>query len=334
MAKPGEQLGYRYQIQKVIDKGSFGQVVLCIDMADPKQKKLVAAKIGKNKKFDVDNAYVEVKFLKRLKNPDDKQCNDYEGKDRIVEYLDSFNFRQHVVIIFEYLNTNLYKYISYYKAKRPVFDPVLLKRVTYQMCQGLKYLVNNKIIHCDMKPENIIFTDEKKLNVKIIDFGASCEDCATGFSYVQSRYYRAPEIVLGNNYDHAVDMWSVGCIIFELITGRPLFPAKDENELLEYYTVTVGEIPEYLLTTGKKYNKFFKKQTSIFGTVSHELIRSKGSCFGSKLKEGSEPLRWLLKGKVVDEDAVDFIEKCLVYDPELRLSPHIALMHQWFHVKQ
>ena len=104
-----------------------------------------------------------------------------------------------------------------------------------------------------MKPENILFTDEKFDRVKIIDFGASCEDCSTGFFYVQSRYYRAPEIVLGVAYDHAVDMWSLGCILYELITGTPLFPARDENELLEYFIVTIEEIPACLLSQAKKF---------------------------------------------------------------------------------
>ena len=84
----------------------------------------------------------------------------------------------------------------------------------------------NKVIHCDMKPENIIFTDEKYRNVKIIDFGASCQDYSSGFFYVQSRYYRAPEIVLGNKYDTAVDMWSLGCTAIELFIKTPIFPGR------------------------------------------------------------------------------------------------------------
>jgi dual specificity tyrosine-phosphorylation-regulated kinase 2/3/4 len=97
-----------------------------------------------------------------------------------------------------------------------------------------------------MKPENILFTDERYDKVKIIDFGASCQDFSSGFFYVQSRYYRAPEVVLGIEYDHAIDMWSYGCILYELITGRPIFPARDENELLEYILVTIGEVPQYM----------------------------------------------------------------------------------------
>jgi len=102
------------------------------------------------------------------------------------------------------------------------------------MVQGLKYLKTKGIIHCDLKPENVLFTDDSFTQVKLIDFGASCEDCKSGFSYVQSRFYRAPEILLGNRYDQGVDMWSLGCIIYELVCGAPLFPANDENELLEF----------------------------------------------------------------------------------------------------
>ena len=81
----------------------------------------------------------------------------------------------------------------------------------------------------------------------MIDFGASCEDCSSGFFYVQSRYYRAPEIVLGIEYDHAVDMWSVGCILYEMGTGTPIFPAKDENDLLVFMIVTLGQIPNFMI---------------------------------------------------------------------------------------
>jgi serine/threonine protein kinase len=125
---------------------------------------------------------------------------------------------------------------------------------------GLSFLKRVGVIHCDLKPENILFTDDKSENVKIIDFGSSCFSYKTGFSYVQSRYYRAPEIVLGLPYTQAADMWSFGCILAELTTGRPLFPALDENELLELFIMMIGLPPREMIDKAKKKNKFFDQK--------------------------------------------------------------------------
>ena len=145
-----------------------------------------------------------------------------------------------------------------------------------------------------MKPENVIFTDESYQSVKIIDFGSSCSDSKTGFSYVQSRYYRAPEVVLGVPYSHPVDMWSLGCIVYELITGKPIFPGHDENELLEYMIVTIGRVPSEMLSNAKKYKQFYKATNNYLSFYNHELIRSKESRLGPKIAEGSQSVDMLL----------------------------------------
>ena len=87
------------------------------------------------------------------------------------------------------------------------------------------------IVHCDLKPENIIYTSAAKEYVKIVDLGSACSQREKGFSYVCSRYYRAPEMVLNksSNYDFAVDMWSLGCIVAELYNGLPLFQAHNQH---------------------------------------------------------------------------------------------------------
>ena len=123
----------------------------------------------------------------------------------------------------------------------------LLKRISKQILNGLKHLSEINIIHCDLKPENILFTDKTLREVKIIDFGSACTEYKNGFTYVQSRFYRSPEIMLGIPYTHAVDMWSFGCLIIEMVTGRPLFMAADERELLELMRVRIGMPPEYML---------------------------------------------------------------------------------------
>lgn len=93
--------------------------------------------------------------------------------------------------------------------------------------------------------------------------------------------------MLGCPYEFGVDMWSLGCIIYELIAGSPLFPAKDENELLEYIIVTIGTIPDNMLTNAKKFKQFYRKSTNFLGKESTDLIRSKDSSLGKNIKEAS-----------------------------------------------
>ena len=81
----------------------------------------------------------------------------------------------------------------------------------------------HKIIHCDLKPENILLTHENKLPICVIDFGSSCYEHERIYTYIQSRFYRSPEVMLGIPYGYPIDMWSFGCILVEMLTGIPLF---------------------------------------------------------------------------------------------------------------
>lgn len=89
-------------------------------------------------------------------------------------------------------------------------------------------------MHCDLKPENILLKHENKSGIKVIDFGSSCFVGQRIYTYIQSRFYRAPEVILGIPYTSAIDMWSFGCIISELYAGFPLFPGESEQEQLAY----------------------------------------------------------------------------------------------------
>ena len=182
---------------------------------------------------------IEVRFLQSM-----AKNKSSPGGDKIVEYIEHLKFRGHLIIVFELLHLNLFKFIRNLPPnKSPFTNEHFLKSIVFQITQALNFLKQQKVIHCDLKPENIVFKHDTCQQIKIIDFGASCRDYKSGFFYVQSRFYRAPEIVLGCPYGHAADMWSFGCIVFELIHGRPLFPARDENELIEYMMLTSGELP-------------------------------------------------------------------------------------------
>jgi len=104
----------------------------------------------------------------------------------------------------------------------------LIRRFSIQILVSLKFLKERKIIHCDLKPENILLKHSGKSGIKLIDFGSSCYEKEIIYSYIQSRYYRAPEITLETGYGTMIDMWSFGCIIAELYLGSPLFPGDNE----------------------------------------------------------------------------------------------------------
>ena len=169
-----------------------------------------------------------------------------------------------IVILAPALGQNLYLYQQYKFSRsksKKVFTKKQIRTIAKQMCQGLKFMKRKGVIHCDLKPENILWTDSKCRSIALIDFGAGCESYENGFTYVQSRYYRAPETILGIPYDHQIDMWSAGCVLYELASGRVLFPGHDENEMLEYFHITIGQMPDDMIQAcdPDKYKNFYKQ---------------------------------------------------------------------------
>lgn len=107
------------------------------------------------------------------------------------------------------------------------------RKFAKQIIISLRVLADSNIIHCDLKPENILLRHPKRSAIKLIDFGSSCRDKKTVYTYIQSRYYRAPEVILGTRYDVAIDMWSLGCTLVEMHTGEPLFGGQDEADQMK-----------------------------------------------------------------------------------------------------
>jgi dual specificity tyrosine-phosphorylation-regulated kinase 2/3/4 len=123
----------------------------------------------------------------------------------------------------------------------------LIKKYAIQILQSLKFLRKNFVVHCDLKPENILLVENGKEEIKVIDFGSSCFESEQLYTYIQSRFYRAPEIMLGIRYTSAIDVWSLGCILAELFTGFPLFPGESEPEQMALIMEVNGLPPVKLL---------------------------------------------------------------------------------------
>ena len=138
----------------------------------------------------------------------------------------------------------------------------LIRRFAIQILQSLKFLRDEDVIHCDLKPENILLKSPDKSGIKIIDFGSSCFSNQRIYSYIQSRFYRAPEIVIGIPYTTAIDMWSFGCILIELYTGIPIFPGESETEQLALIMQVFGMPPVEVLENAERKDKFFRPGTN------------------------------------------------------------------------
>ena len=132
-----------------------------------------------------------------------------------------------------------------------------MKSIARQLVTALNYLRDVRIIHGDLKPENLLFTDESQQQVKIIDFGIAQPESRLFLSYVQSRAYRSPETVLGMQLTCNIDMWSFGCILVEMLIGRPIFMPIDELELLEQMRQRIGMPPLHMIEQAHNRNELF-----------------------------------------------------------------------------
>ncbi|WVW86336.1 hypothetical protein I302_108380 [Kwoniella bestiolae CBS 10118] len=303
----GDHLCYRYEVVGILGKGSFGQVVQC---RDHKTGQSVAVKIIRNKKRFHAQALVEVKILQQLVEWDP------EDKHYMVRMTDSFSFRGHLCIITELLSINLYELI---KANQFAgFTTVLIRRFTSQMLASLQLMRSHRIVHCDLKPENILLCHPAKSGIKVIDFGSSCLETEKVYTYIQSRFYRSPEVILGMNYAMAIDMWSLGCILAELYTGVPIFPGENEHEQLACIMEVLGVPDRYLVEKASRRKMFFDATGA-----PRPFVNAKGR----RRRPGTKSLASVLKCD--DELFVDFIAKCLTWDPDKRLKPQPAMRHPW-----
>jgi dual specificity tyrosine-phosphorylation-regulated kinase 2/3/4 len=196
------------------------------------------------------------------------------------------------------------------------FSLPLIRRFGRQMLACLVLLQNKRIIHCDLKPENILLYEARKADIRVIDFGSSCKEEEKVYTYIQSRFYRSPEVILGSTYGLGIDMWSFGCILAELWTGYPIFPGENEQEQLACIMEIFGPPDRHLVERCTRKKLFFDSVGKPRVTVSSK---------GRRRRPSSKTLAQALKTE--DEAFLDFVTRCLRWDPDRRMKPHEAVTH-------
>ncbi|CAB3359952.1 Hypothetical predicted protein [Cloeon dipterum] len=329
--KTGEKFLDRYEIDSLIGKGSFGQVVKAFDHDEQCH---VAIKIIKNKKPFLNQAQIEVKLLEMMNDAD------ADNKFYIVKLKRHFMWRNHLCLVFELLSYNLYDLLRNTNFRGVSLN--LTRKFAQQLCTALLFLSTPKlsIIHCDLKPENILLCNPKRSAIKIVDFGSSCQLGQRIYQYIQSRFYRSPEVLLGIPYDLAIDMWSLGCILVEMHTGEPLFSGANEVDQMNKIVEVLGMPPRHILDQAHKARKYFDKLPD----GSYVLKKPKdgkryrnpgsrrlsdivgveaGGPGGRRAGEPGHSVSDYLKFR-------DLVLRMLDYDPKTRVTPFYALQHNFF----
>ncbi|KAF9568019.1 kinase-like protein [Agrocybe pediades] len=246
----GSDDGHKYLILDILGQGTFGQVVKCQNM---KTHEIVAVKVVKNKPAYFNQSMMEVTILELL----NKSC-DPNDEHHILRLRDSFIHRSHLCLVFELLSSNLYELIKQNQFQG--LSTQLVKVFMAQLLDALTVLKEARLIHCDLKPENILLKSLQSPQIKVIDFGSACHERQTVYTYIQSRFYRSPEVLLGMSYTASIDMWSLGCIAVELFLGLPLFPGTSEYNQLTRIIDMLGMPPLSMLNIGKQTSQFFDVQ--------------------------------------------------------------------------
>ncbi|CEF70928.1 Homeodomain interacting protein kinase [Strongyloides ratti] len=328
-----------YEVLEFLGKGTFGQVVKAWKKGT---NEIVAIKILKKHPSYARQGQIEISILHRLNTVNADEYN-------FVQAFECFQHKNHTCLVFEMLDQNLYDFL-----KQQKFNPTQLyniRPIVQQVLTALAKLKQLGLIHADLKPENIMLVDpaNQPFRVKVIDFGsASYRTKAVTNTYLQSRYYRAPEIILGLAFKEAIDMWSLGCVMAELFLGWPLYPGSSEYDQIRYIVQTQGLPPATMLQQASKSYRFFKHiqdNTNNYWRLKtpeeHEAdtgIKSKDTrkyifnCLDdiaiANHPEGYDN-SFLLCEKSDRTEFIDLLKKMLAMDQERRITPTEALEHNF-----
>ncbi|CDH51665.1 protein kinase yak1 [Lichtheimia corymbifera JMRC:FSU:9682] len=349
----------QYRVIDLLGSGTFGQVVKCERVPT---KELVSVKVIKNHRNFRNQSYLEVDTLNWLHSRLSKR----DRTERILKLHHSFDHKNHLCIAYELLSYSLYDLLKQNKFRGLPMS--MVRSFTVQLLETLVLLKEAMVIHCDLKPENILLKSVDSPEIKVIDYGSACHmNSPRRITYIQSRFYRSPEVILGLPFTYAIDMWSLGCVVAELFLGAPLLPGESEYHQLRRITDMLGPPPTYMLDEGSNTNKFYNRtripneqklsssnSSATINSQHHHLYRLKpdlhhiserprtsltdlilnydGSSFAERARNqmtGQAPAKKTLTTQESQErySLANFLQGLLTIDAKQRWSPEQALGH-------
>lgn len=326
----------RYRVIKNLGRGVFASVVQAEDMTS-ESRALVAIKIVRRNDAMRKASSKEMDFLQRLNDADP------QDKRHIIRLLGSFDHKGHLCIVFEHMSKNLRDLLKEDTSGNGL-SLQAVKTYARQMFSGLKHLQDCQIIHADLKPDNILVSLDKK-TIKLCDLGTAADkrDNNEPTPYLVSRFYRAPEIILGMEIGYGIDVWAIGCTIYELWTGKILFPGNSNNQMVKAFMECMGWPSEKLLRKGQLSGQHFdpgpplklisREIDPVFGKPvirAVEQHRMKSRPLKDRVSEASLGIATNRPSALELNDFTDLLAACLNWNFEKRIQPKEALTHKFF----
>lgn len=333
-AKIGELMNDRYLVtEDVCGKGVFSNVCKATDKTDNTP---VAIKVMRCNDMMKKAAEKEVDILHRL-NKADKQ-----NKRHVIKMLRHFMYRGHLCLVFECMWDNLRVALKKYTKDRGM-SLQAVRAYTRQLLIALRHLHRCQFIHCDIKPDNILISAGHNV-VKICDLGSAMELTEVEPTpYLVSRFYRAPEIVLAAKYSFPLDVFAMGCTLFELFTGKILFQGKNNNDMMRLYMEVKGKLPNKLIKSGNCWKQHFDENMDFKYADTNKATRKKIVRTISDLSAKRSIADMVLarvgpekQKSEINEDQLyvkkakqfaDLMDKMTAMDPERRVTAHDGLSH-------
>jgi len=326
--KVGERI-VKYELREAVGQGSFATVYRAnhVETGRPACIKILA---HDKDAFEAGLGEIRTHSLIIKHDP--------ECRHALVRMLDFFYYREHLLIVTERLNNSLlqhYMHLNSSSSRTAFYNASTLRTLGAQMLDALAFLHSIGVTHCDVKPPNICIVNSEARQFKLIDLGAAVLTHDVHTSYVQSRWYRAPEVMLGGAWGTNVDSWAFGCVLVELILGCPLYQFPSAELVLAAHKATRGAFPPAMLEH-QAASMFFTQSGSAFevdppnmppGTY---LIRSsQEASLRSLLTQAIAPCVdfGLEPGSPDFHNMADLLEGLLTLDPSCRLSATAALSH-------